>query len=69
LGISWLALAVPSAEDEEEGREEGRDEIFVGCGAGGIGTMMALSREGGARQGREESVCVVARRREVQRQW
>jgi hypothetical protein len=31
--------------------------------------MMALSREGGARRGRDERVCVVARRRDVQRQW
>jgi hypothetical protein len=30
---------------------------------------MALSRDGGARRGRDERACVVARRREVQRQW
>jgi hypothetical protein len=57
----------PASEPSSDG--EGGLGIFAGgCGAGGRGTIMALSRAGGARRGRLESVCVVARRREVQRQ-
>lgn len=48
-------------DGERDGAKEG--------GWLGTGRMKALSREGGARRGSVESLCVDARRREVQMQW
>jgi hypothetical protein len=65
LGSCCLREGVSSASEPSS---EDRGEVG-GCGAGGRGTMMVLSRDGGARRGREDKVWVVARRRELHRQW
>lgn len=65
---SFVLEPSPSSSSSSESPSAG-DKAAAGKGAGGMGTMIALSRHGAARWGREERVWVVARRREVQRQW
>ena len=47
---------------------EGEEGGVLG-GEGGKGRIIAVSRAGGARRGRDGRLCVVERMRVLQRQW
>ena len=78
-----LFASSSSAPSSSESEEEGWEEVeLIGGNSGGVegkGRMRAPSvevrweseseAEEGERRGREDRACVLARRREVQRQW
>ena len=65
--VTSIALSSVSP-GEGEGEREGDKGRVVG-GDDGIGRINAVSRDVPARRGRWDKVCVLAKRREVQRQW
>ena|ERR1700726_3148582 len=72
LGSSFVVLTSPLSCSESESTSSCSGSCLgSGSAIGGVdgsGTIKALSTEGEARLGREERVCVVASRREVQMQ-
>jgi hypothetical protein len=70
VGVCSSSPSEAEGEEDEEEEEEEEDECEEERrGGGGRGTIIAVSRPGARRRGRESMLWVEAKRRCVQRQW